>query len=243
MNQALSLQKYKTLAGRAIRRHMVISSVYSALKTLDIKGFTVDLIDGEYLFTVPAGDGIHSILMGFHGFVDSFNIYPESGDIAITIAGDSERDLSDVDVVFSPFNGTISFEKSKHKDVLNGIFRNLSFLFPNFPAPFFSSLHPLIKAHFLVRYMLPGKDRNISEIVEDAVAFALAYSGQRDSQAFRAEFFSIIRDMISSHVIVGDSAVAVGPKSILAFERKYLRRLFRQEMNERFRTLFDYEML
>ncbi|MCL4314575.1 MAG: hypothetical protein M1454_02460 [Candidatus Thermoplasmatota archaeon] len=243
MNNLLSFQKYRAEAWRAIRRHMVVSSVYSALKPLNIKGFSLDLTDGEYLFTIPLADGVHSVLMGFRGFKDHFKLYPDRGDIPVTLAGDSERDLNSADVVVSPYNGTISFDNSRNRDVLSNIFGNISFLFPNFPAPFFRDLHPLIKAHFLVRYMLPGKDRSIPEIVEDAVGFSLAYFIQGDPQAVRSDFYILIRDMISSGVIIGDSTRAVGPKSIASFERKYLRWMFRREMSESFKTLFDYERL
>ncbi len=224
-------------------RHILVSCIDSRIRSLALKVVFRDVKDSEYMVVVRNSPDGNDIVLGFSGVKNAFRTYAEINEHVLYISEGQEEGDEKSDIVITPFDGKVVLKNEVAVKALGEIFPEGTFVFPNFPAPYFTGLHPLIKSHFIIRYLYPGRSRSIADVVEEATNFAVANSETSEISLIRSDFTLLLRNMISARVLRGDSVTVSGPKSVSSFERRFLKYYYRKYVMVSPSTLFDYEAL
>ena len=225
------------------RRHLIISCVDARLRSLGMKDIFRDSRNGNYVLAIKGESNARGFTLGFPGYESEFRSLSTDQESSLLIADPGMGDGNGLDVVVSPSDGNIRLMTERAKVMAGRIFQESDLVFPNFPAPYLYNMHPFLKSHFLLRYLYPGRDRRIGDVIEEATNFALANSDISDVPTIRSDFTMLLRNMITVGVLRGNSVNVAGPKSVSSFERKFLEYYFRKYVIVRPSTLFDYEAL
>lgn len=146
--------------------------------------------------------------------------------------------------VIEPSLGKINIVEGSHfdKDLQQVLKDGYSKIYDNFPNPYFPDMNPLLKTHFLTLNFNRKGFHAFSDIVEDAVRMASAFSPYKERALTFSDFSNLLNAMVKIGIAKGSARVSF-PWSRSKIERAFLRKYPQYLLKSSRTSLYDFDSL